>query len=108
MDVRTGGTWRLVMRGPDGRDYHNRIVYVEVVKPERLVFRHVPEPGAEPVNFQTTTTFEDLGNGKTRVTMRQEFESFAQLQHVIEKYGADKGGVQTFERLGGYLAAMKP
>jgi uncharacterized protein YndB with AHSA1/START domain len=107
MDVRTGGTWRLVMRGPDGRDYHNRIVYVEVVKPERLVYRHVPEPGDEPINFQTTTTFEDLGNGKTRVTMRQEFESFAKLQYVIEKYSADKGGVQTFERLAGYLVEIK-
>ena len=30
MDVRPGGVWRLTMRGPDGRDYHNRIVFVEV------------------------------------------------------------------------------
>ncbi len=105
MDVRPGGVWRLILRGPDGRDYHNRIVYIEVVKPERLVYRHAGEAGDEPVKFQTTATFEDLG-GKTRVTMRQEFASFQELQGVIDKYKADKGGVQTFERLGEYLTEI--
>src|SRR6266852_4602923 len=37
MDVRPGGVWRFIMHGPDGTDYKNEIVYVEVVKPERLV-----------------------------------------------------------------------
>ena len=36
MDVRPGGVWRFVMHGPDGVDYNNKIVYIEVVKPERL------------------------------------------------------------------------
>jgi uncharacterized protein YndB with AHSA1/START domain len=38
MDVRPGGVWRLVMHGPDGKDYNNRIAFLEVVKPERLVY----------------------------------------------------------------------
>src|ERR1700722_549206 len=29
MDVKPGGVWRLVMHGPDGRDYKNRIVFLE-------------------------------------------------------------------------------
>jgi uncharacterized protein YndB with AHSA1/START domain len=107
MDLRPGGVWRLVMHGPDGRDYHNRVVFDEVVKPERLVYRNAPEAGDEPVKFQTTTTFEDLGGGKTRVTMAHEFESFAQLQDVIEKYQADKGGLQHFERLSEYLKGVR-
>ena len=44
MDVRPGGVWRLTMRGPDGREYKNWIVFVEVAKPERLVYKHEPEP----------------------------------------------------------------
>src|SRR6478735_6105977 len=44
MDVRPGGVWRFVMHGPDGRDYQNKIVYVEVVRPERLVYDHVSGP----------------------------------------------------------------
>lgn len=38
MDVRPGGRWRYAMRGPDGNDYPFDGVFVEVVKPERLVF----------------------------------------------------------------------
>ena len=40
IDVRPGGIWRFVMHGPDGVDYENRIVYNEIVKPERLVYSH--------------------------------------------------------------------
>src|SRR5579871_1837127 len=56
MDVRPGGAWRLVMRGPDGREYKNRIVFVEVVRPERLVYKHVPEAGSEPGSHESTVT----------------------------------------------------
>ena len=37
MDVKPRGVWRFVMHGPDGVDYKNRIVYIEIVEPERLV-----------------------------------------------------------------------
>ena len=40
MDVKPGGVWGFVMHGPDGHDYQNRITYLEVVKPERLVYKH--------------------------------------------------------------------
>ena len=52
MDVRPGGVWRLVMHGPDGTDYKNKVVYLEVAKPERLVYKHEPELGTEPVSQQ--------------------------------------------------------
>ena len=44
MDFKPGGVWRFVMHGPDGRDYQNKNVYVEIAEPERLVYRHVSEP----------------------------------------------------------------
>ena len=28
-----GGIWRFVMHGPDGRDYQNRIIFDEIVRP---------------------------------------------------------------------------
>ncbi len=40
MNVRPGGAWRFIMHGPDGVDYPNKIVYEEIVKPERLVYVH--------------------------------------------------------------------
>ena len=44
MEFKPGGVWRFVMHGPDGRDYQNENVYVEIAEPERLVYMHVSEP----------------------------------------------------------------
>jgi uncharacterized protein YndB with AHSA1/START domain len=104
-DMRPGGVWRFVMHGPDGRDYQNRITFEEIVKPERIVYRHDGGGDVEPVQFKTTVTFEDLG-GKTRLTMRGVFPSAAERERVIREYGADKGMIQTLSRLEQYLAAM--
>ena len=39
LDLRPGGALRLTMHGPDGADYPSESVFLEVVKPERIVFR---------------------------------------------------------------------
>lgn len=105
MDVRPGGVWRLVMHGPDGTDYKNKIVFVEVARPERLVYKHEPEPGTEPVSFQTTVTFAEQ-DGKTKVTMRLAFPSAVAREHVVKKHGAMEGANQTIDRLGEHLALI--
>ena len=104
-DARVGGIWRFVMHGPDGRDYENRITYDEIVKPERIVYRHGGGDDVEPVQFRTIVTFEDLG-GKTRLTMRGEFPSAEERARVIREYGADQGLVQTLARLADHLATL--
>jgi uncharacterized protein YndB with AHSA1/START domain len=104
-DLRAGGVWRFVMHGPDGRDYQNRIVFEEVVRPERIVYRHTGEENIEPVQFRTTVTFEDLG-GKTRLTLHGRFPSREDRERVIRDYGADKGLVQTLARLADYLVSV--
>ncbi|MES1225157.1 MAG: SRPBCC domain-containing protein, partial [Bacteroidota bacterium] len=53
MDVRTSGRWSLIMHGPDGTNYENEIVYIEVVKPEKIVFEHTTGP-----KHRTTILFE--------------------------------------------------
>lgn len=102
MDVRPGGVWRLVMHGPDGVDYHNRIVFLEVVKPERLVYKHEPREGSEPVSFRVTVTFLER-EGKTELTMRMVFPSVEERDYVVQKHGAIEGANQTMERLAEYL-----
>ncbi len=102
MDVRPGGVWRFVMHGPD-RDYQNKITYIEVVKPERLVYKHGGEKEVEPVNFQVTVIFAEQG-GKTRVDMRMVFPSANARDYVIKTYGAVEGMNQTLARLEEYLA----
>ena len=68
LDVRPGGASLVVMRGPDGNEFPNRGVYLEVVPNERLVFTDAYSAAWEPSSkpFMTVIlTFEDEG-GKTR------------------------------------------
>ena len=103
-EFRPGGVWRFIMHGPDGRDYQNRIIFDEIVPPERVVYRHGGGDDVEPVQFTQTVTFEELG-GKTRLTWRGTFPSAKECARVIKEYGADKGLMQTMARLANYMAA---
>ena len=105
IDVRPGGHWRFIMHGPDGADYKNHIVYIEIVRPERIVYKHEPEKGPDPVNFVTTVTFVEE-NGKTRLTMRAVFPSAAARKFVVTKYGAIEGMHQHLGRLGELLVKL--
>lgn len=106
-DMRPGGVWRFVMHGPVGRNYENRITFDEIVKPERIRYHHGGGDDVEPVQFRTVVTFDDLGDGKTRITLHAVFPSAAERDRVIRDYGADKGAVQTLARLAGYLLTMR-
>jgi len=97
-DMRQGGNWRFVMHGPDGVDYKNKSVFVEVVKPERIVFQHVSGP-----RFQVTATFAEE-TGKTRLTFRMLFETTAECAKV--KVYAVEANEQNFDRLEAQLATM--
>ena len=105
MDVRPGGVWRFCMHGPDGRDYENKITYLEVVPPERIVYQHGGDKDREPVSFQTTVTFEDV-DGKTQLRMQMLFPSRQARDFVIKTYKADEGGKQTLQRLSEHLTRM--
>jgi uncharacterized protein YndB with AHSA1/START domain len=104
-DFRPGGVWRFVMHGPDGRDYQNRVTFIEIKAPERLVYRHGGGDDVEPVQFTQTVTFEDVG-GKTRLIWRGEFPTAAERARVIKNYGADKGLAQTMARLAEYVVEL--
>ena len=107
IDVHTGGEWLFTMHVPDGVDYKNRIVYIEIVKPERIVHQHSGDGGdQEDLHFETTITFIDLGNGKTEVQLRSLFDTARERDDVIEKHGAIEGGKQTLGRLAIYAEAI--
>jgi uncharacterized protein YndB with AHSA1/START domain len=102
MDVRPGGVWRYMMHGPDGTDYPNRVVYVEIARPERLVYEH-GDDGGEWNPFHVTVTFEDRG-GRTRLVSRMVFPTAAMAAEA-RRFGALELGNQTMERLAEHLAA---
>lgn len=68
VDVRPGGTSRIVMRGPEGEEFPSEGVYLEVVPGRKLVFTDAYtrawQPSAKP--FMTgIITFGHAGGGRT-------------------------------------------
>ena len=106
MEVHPNGVWRFIMHGPDGTDYPNKIVFEEVVKPERLVYTHGTGVEDDFADFHVIVTFDD-NNGKTDLTMRSIFPTKESRDKVVREYGAIEGGNQTVNRLEEYLATKK-
>jgi len=92
VDLRPGGSNLIVMHGPDGTEFPNRGVYLEIVKNERLVFTDAYtkawEPSEKPF-FTGIITFEDEG-GKTRYTARALHWTVADRE-AHEKMGFHEG-----------------
>ncbi len=103
-DLRPGGVWKHVMRGPDGRQYPNRSVFTEVAEPERVAYSHTGRTkGRRGVAFEAVWTFEALNRHETRVTIRSVFPSAGDRERVASEYGAIEGAKQTLERLAEHL-----
>jgi uncharacterized protein YndB with AHSA1/START domain len=104
MDVRPGGVWQYVMHGPDGTNYPNRSVFIEIVPPERIVYAHGGgAAGQVAAEFEMSWTFEALGQ-RTRISIHMLFPSAAARDRVVQQYGAIEGGHQTLQRLDTYLS----
>ncbi|MFO1434911.1 MAG: SRPBCC family protein [Gammaproteobacteria bacterium] len=100
--IKPGGVWRFTMHGPDGRDYKNRVNFLEVNAPEKLVYKHAGEEEDDAVKFQTTVIFSETA-GVTTLTMRMEFATAADLEFVIKNYGAEEGAMQNVARLAAHV-----
>jgi uncharacterized protein YndB with AHSA1/START domain len=93
LDVRPAGANLIVMRGPDGNEFPNRGVYLEVIPNEKLVFTDAYTTAWEPSQkpFMTVIlTFEDAGAGKTNYTARVQHWS-EEDRRTHEKMGFHEG-----------------
>ena len=102
MDVRVGGRWRFELRAPDGTRFDNRVVFLEVRAPERLVFDHGSDVDDDPGRFRVIVTFDEQRDGKTIVTLRQLHPTKAQRDATIG-FGAVELGLQTLDKLAEHL-----
>jgi len=107
VDVRPGGSSVIVMRSPEGQDFPNRGVYLEVVENQRLVvtdaYSHAWEPSERP--FMTVIlTFEDEG-GKTRYTARVRHWTVADREEH-ERMGFYQGWGQCIDQLASLAARL--
>jgi uncharacterized protein YndB with AHSA1/START domain len=99
-DFRPGGAWRFVMHGPDGTRYPNVSEFVEMVRPERIIFVHL-----RPVHqFRMTMRFENV-RGQTKLTWLMEFEPDDQNEklrpYIVE------ANEQNLDRLAAHLLTLR-
>ena len=98
VDIRPGGSSCITMQSPEGQEFPNRGVYLEVVPNERLVFTDAYTKAWEPAEKPFMTgilTFEDAGNGKTTYTARVRHWTVADRE-AHEKMGFKEGwGIAT-------------
>ena len=101
MDVQAGGTWRYSQPGHNGSAMPFKIKFIELDKPERLVYDYGPDAADAPDPVRTTVTFEEE-DGKTKVTLQLMFATAAERKQAV-KYGAIVGAMQALETLADYL-----
>jgi uncharacterized protein YndB with AHSA1/START domain len=95
VDPRPGGVFETVMvNDADGRQYPTRAVYTEVSEPDTLAWTE-PDTG-----MRTTSTFVDLGDGRTEVRIHQ-----AQVPPAFRSPEAQAGFSTSLDRFAAYVGA---
>ena len=105
IDLRVGGSWKLVMRMPDGSDHPFRGVYREIVPGELLVYSEcydVPQIGSP--EWLTTVSFEEV-EGRTLLTHTLRHSSREARDGHLQA-GMEAGSIQTLHRLEEHAARM--
>lgn len=98
VDLRPGGAFETTMvNDADGSTYTMRAVYVEVRRPDRLVWT---EAGVEG-GMRTTITFVDLHDGRTEVVTHQ-----TNVPAAYRSAEAQAGFATSLDRFDAYLAGL--
>jgi uncharacterized protein YndB with AHSA1/START domain len=102
IDVAEGGSWHFDMIAPDGHRFINRMTFLEIVRPSRLVLDVGSDIDDDPHQFRVTVTFDDQSDGKSVLTMRQLHVSPEWRAQAIG-FGAVELGLQTLDKLAALL-----
>ena len=103
VDLRVGGKYRYVWRGPKGQDMGLGGVFREIVKPERIVATEAFDEPWYPGEAIDTTTFVERG-GKTTVTTTVLAPSKEVRDNVL-KSGMTRGVAESYDQLDEVLAS---
>jgi uncharacterized protein YndB with AHSA1/START domain len=95
IDLRPGGAWRWVGRGPQG-PFAFRGEYREIAPPDRLVYTEIYEPFPD-VESEVRAIFADE-HGKTRLTVTASYPS-REVRDAVMKTGMESGAAISYDRL---------
>lgn len=99
-DLRPGGHWHYTMHGPDGTDYENYAVYLEVEPKRKLVYDHGGNHD-RPALFRVTALFSENA-GKTTLDLTMSLAT-PEAAREIRKHIKSAGGNGTWDRLAEFL-----
>jgi uncharacterized protein YndB with AHSA1/START domain len=117
IDFRVGGRYHYGLKSPDGMTMWGRMIYREIVPPEKIVFinsfsdeqggltRHPMAP-SWPIEMLSIFTFEEQPGGKTKFTVRwSPHNATAEEQKTFDEgHGSmNQGWSGTLDQLEAYL-----
>jgi len=96
VDPRPGGRFETAMiNDSDGRQYATHATFVEVTEPERLVWTETHS------GMTVTATFEDTGDGRTRVGIHQ-----TNVPEAFRGPEAQAGFLTSLDRFAAYVSKL--
>jgi uncharacterized protein YndB with AHSA1/START domain len=101
VDLKVGGGFRFVLRGPDGKEMGMRGVYLEIVPPERSV--HMESFDDYPGESQVSAVFVEQA-GKTTLTATVLYPS-QEIRDIVIKSGMEHGAAESYDKLAELLAS---
>jgi uncharacterized protein YndB with AHSA1/START domain len=103
MDVRPGGKWRYISRGPNREEVEFYGEYLKIDPPRGFEWTFMFDvDGLGPQGGPETFTFDDVG-GKTRVTSVARMGSVEAIDGALSS-GMVGGAIETWDRLEALLA----
>ncbi len=101
VDLRIGGGFRFVLRGPEGQQMGMRGVYMELAPPVRSV--HIESFDDYPGESVVTAEFHEQ-DGKTTLTATVLYPS-REVRDIVLQTGMEHGAAESYDKLAELLAA---
>ena len=101
IDLRVGGAWRFLSRGPNGRTMGMRGTYREIAPPERLQYTETFDDFAHAGEALVIVTLVEE-NGRTTLTNLVRSPS-RDVRDAVLKSGMEHGAAETYDRLAALL-----
>jgi uncharacterized protein YndB with AHSA1/START domain len=102
VDLRVGGAWRFVSRGPDGTELGHGGVYSVVLPPDRLVYTESFDDQSYPGESLITHVLVEQ-NARTTLTSTLLYAS-REGRDIVLSYPMQRGVAEGYDRLDGLLA----
>jgi uncharacterized protein YndB with AHSA1/START domain len=107
VDLRVGGAWRFVSRGPRGQEMAHGGVYRIVAPPERLVYTELFDDQSYPGESLITHRLREDADGASRRTTLTTVVLYATREgrDTVLRYPMARGAGESFDRLAALLRA---